>query len=82
MDPQIGLISSNLAPVKTGRDVLYAADLKIPEQVNNGLYTSSGTITYEKVYSFNQNPDILTFGLNNINPVFVHTPVCVGLISR
>ena len=80
MDPQIGLISSNLAPVKTGRDVLYATDLKIPEQVKNGLYTSSGTITYQKVYSYNpQNPDILTFDLNNINPVFVHTPVCVGL---
>ena len=80
MDSEIGLISSNLAPTKTGRDVLYAASLKIPEEVKNGLYTSSGTITYQKVYSFNpQNPDILTFDLNNINPVFVHTPVCVGL---
>jgi len=80
MDPEIGLISYNLAPTQTGRDVLYVSSLKIPEKVKNGLYTSSGTITYQKVYSFNpQNPDILTFDLGDINPVFVHTPVCVGL---
>ncbi|NLB78077.1 MAG: hypothetical protein GX796_04305, partial [Clostridiaceae bacterium] len=80
MDEQIGLISSNLTPNKIGRDVLYATNLKIPNEVQNGLYTSSGDITYEKVYSFNpENPDTLTFEINSINPVFVHTPVCVGL---
>lgn len=79
LDPQSGL-SSNQTPEKIGRDVLYSSNIIIPESTKNGTYESSGTISYERVYSYNpENPQILTFDLENINPIMVHTPVCVNI---
>lgn len=78
MDPQRGLIYSNLIPENINRDVLYASNLKIPDITSNGAYQSKGTITYERVYSYQpQLSSELTFELDGVNQVFVHTPVYV-----
>lgn len=80
MDFSTGLISTDSTPEKISRDVLYEENLLISELTLNGLYESNGSITYSRVYSFNpQNSDTLTFDLDNINSVFVHTPVCANL---
>lgn len=79
MDSQTGNILF-VEPKKTERDVLYEPNLLIPESTSNGQYESTGSITYQKVYSYNpKNPDNLTFSLNNVNPVIIHTPICVDL---
>lgn len=79
MDPYSGLRTSQLAPEKTSRDVLYAHHIQIPSQTRNGLYNSEGTITYERVYSYNPilTTDTITYDLESANPVLVHTPVVV-----
>jgi len=79
LDPYTGL-SSNTTPPKTGRDVLYVPNIVIPVSTENGTYESSGTITYERVYSYNpESQQTLTFSIDNINPIVVHTPVCAGI---
>lgn len=79
LDQYSGL-SSSLTPVKTGRDVLYAPNIVIPASTKNGIFESSGNITYERVYSYNpESPQTLTFNIDNINPIVVHTPVCAGI---
>ena len=79
LDPYSGL-ASDRTPPKTSRDVLYTSNIIIPDQTKNGTYDSSGEITYKKVYSYNpENPEILTFEIDNINPIAVHTPVCVNI---
>ena len=79
MDPYSGIRTSQLVPEKTSRDVLYAPNILIPGPTRNGLYNSQGTITYERVYSYNPTltTDTLTNDLEEANPVLVHTPVCV-----
>lgn len=80
LNPQSGIISSNQTPEKIGRDVLYSNNLFIPQTTSNGTYESSGTISYGRVYSYNpENPETLTFSLDNINPIIVHTPVYVDM---
>jgi len=79
LDPYSGL-ASDRTPPKTSRDVLYTSNIIIPDQTKNRTYDSSGEITYKKVYSYNpENPEILTFEIDNINPIAVHTPVCVNI---
>ncbi|MGI6623149.1 MAG: DUF5704 domain-containing protein [Acetivibrionales bacterium] len=79
LDPKSGL-APNRAPGKTNRDVLYASNIVIPESTKNGTYESSGTISYERVYSYApENSKTLTFDLENINPIVVHTPVCASI---
>ena len=60
--------------------MLYASNIVIPESTKNGTYESSGTISYERVYSYApENSKTLTFDLENINPIVVHTPVCASI---
>ena len=44
----------NLKPSKTGPNILYANNLEIPAALSNGLYESTGKITYEKVFSLDK----------------------------
>lgn len=80
IDPEEGFIP-DVKPEKTDRDILYVSDLKIDEEIINGLYQSKGILTYQKTYAYNpENPDdTLVFDIEDINPVRVHTPVCSDL---
>ncbi|NMA65777.1 MAG: hypothetical protein GX957_05980 [Clostridiaceae bacterium] len=69
----------NLKSSKIGPNILYANNLEIPVTLSNGLYESTGTITYERVFTLNNNgPSTIKKSLT-INPVFVHTPVCIDV---
>ena len=68
----------NLEPDQAAWNTLYKDKLTINPTVKNKTYESSGTITYKRKQSVNSTEkDTLTFQIDNINPVLVHTPVYV-----
>lgn len=81
IDEDTGLVLTDVKTERTDRDMLFIPNIKIKNDTLNGLYESRGIITYKKIYSYNpkNSEDTLEFDLDNINPVFVHTPVCANL---
>ncbi len=64
------------APQKINQSILYEDQKLIEKTLKNKTYPSSGTITYEKVVKFNSNmSDLLTFSIDSVNEVKIHTPV-------
>ncbi len=78
MDADRGLVNASHTPSKIDRNVFYVPNLRIPDTKPNGSYQSKGAITYKRDYAYEPLlSSELTFDLENVNPVFVHTPVCV-----
>ena len=74
-----GFYSERLKPGLTNSDALFQSGLKIPPEVLNQTYATTGTITYERVYSVNpRGAQEMTFPLEG-NSVSVHTPVCIDM---
>ncbi len=67
----------------TRDDMLYSAGYIIPAEKKNGTYTSSGTVTYTATgASINPGQTTLSYSLNSVNSVIVHTPVyCDAVVS-
>ncbi|NLM74327.1 MAG: hypothetical protein GX184_09905, partial [Clostridiaceae bacterium] len=71
---------ANLKSPVIHRDVLYEKNLKIPDDLPNGKYDSSGTITYQRVFTLNPDSELeITKPLDEVNSVFVHTPVYIDI---
>lgn len=66
-----------------GQDVLYQNGLAIPKDTPNMIFESTGIITYgAQVLIGTSQPDILTFEIEELEQVVVHTPtVCDAYIS-
>lgn len=67
-----------------GNDVLYQNGLLIPKETANGLYETSGAITYESVACLPETSkkQLLSFGIEEMKDVTVHTPVvCNSSVS-
>ena len=61
---------------KTDNKVLYEFGKKIENQIQNGIYDSSGQVFYTLSDSINSEGDnSLEFDIDYVNPVKVHTPV-------
>ncbi|SHJ60896.1 hypothetical protein SAMN05444373_10902, partial [Thermoclostridium caenicola] len=74
-----GFYSERLKPELTNSDALFQSGLRIPPEVLNQTYATTGTITYERVYSVNpRGAQEMTFPLEG-NPVSVHTPVYIDI---
>lgn len=57
-------------------DVLYQKDLMIPIRTENGVYETSGMVSYERIHSINSlYPDVIHQDIEDINSVTVHSPV-------
>lgn len=71
------------ASEETGRDVLYRSGLSIGKEKANGIFSSSGNITYTCVKKYNSSrSDSLVFSITGLNNVVVHTPaVCDASVS-
>ncbi|MBB2182525.1 hypothetical protein H0486_06525 [Lachnospiraceae bacterium MD1] len=60
----------------THQDALFKANNVIEATKLNGTYPSNGTITYSRIASVNPTkPSTLTYSIENINDVVIHTPV-------
>lgn len=66
-----------------GQDILYDRELVIPKDTANAVYETTGTITYEAITRVgNTNPMTLTYEVEELNSVTVHTPVvCNARVS-
>lgn len=74
-----GYYPERLKPELTNSNVLFQSGLKIPPEVLNQAYPTTGTITYERIYAVNpRGEQEMTFPLAG-NPVSVHTPVCIDM---
>lgn len=63
-------------PEIINKNVLYDDNLTIEATKNNGMYSSSGRITYEKVVGFQSSmSDSVNYSVNGLNKVIIHTPV-------
>jgi hypothetical protein len=72
-----GFFPERLDPEITNANALFQSGLKIPPEVLNQSYGTTGTITYERVYAVNPRGDQeITFPIEG-NSVSVHTPVCI-----
>lgn len=71
------------ATVQTGDNVFYKKGLFLPVERRNGMYASSGEVVYcPVVYIKEKNKEDKIFPIEEINSVFVHTPVvCDGSIE-
>jgi len=71
-------------PELTLYNTLYQSNLTIPATLANSIYSSSGTIRYEKVASFQSTkPSEEAYPISNINSITVHTPVyCQGTLIQ
>ena len=68
-----------LKPEKTSSNALFQSGLKIPPEVMNQTYDTTGTITYERIYAVNpRGEQEITVPISG-NPVSVHTPVCIDM---
>lgn len=76
-----GAISS---PARTAQKVLYQDELWIEKTLANDTYPSSGTITYEKVVSYNsENEEQIIYPIDTVNEVNIHTPVyCKTMLAH
>ena len=70
---------ANLKAPVTDRDILYQNNLRIIDELPNGLYDSTGTITYERVFTLNPDSDMEQIRTLDVNSVFVHTPVHIDI---
>ena len=67
-------------PKRTNQQILYQGNQQIAKTLANGTYPSSGTITYQRVMSFQSNmPTTITYPIS-VNSVQIHTPVCCEAI--
>lgn len=68
---------------QTGDNVFYKTGLFLPVSRKNGSYASEGKVIYRpQVYIKEQNNKKRSFEIEDINPVFVHTPVvCNGSVE-
>jgi len=74
-----GFFPERLNPEMASPNALFQGGLKIPPEVLNQTYGTTGTITYERVYAVNpRGEQEMTFPLTG-NPVTVHTPVCIDM---
>ncbi|SHJ61233.1 hypothetical protein SAMN05444373_10921, partial [Thermoclostridium caenicola] len=74
-----GFYPERLEPELTSPNALFQSGLKIPPEMLNQTYATTGTITYERVYSINpRGAQEMTFPLEG-NPVSVHTPVYIDI---
>lgn len=65
---------------KCNRDVLYKKNLLIDPDKTNGYYESDGTVAYRAVINYNSGQaDVLTFDIDSINEVVIHTPTICNL---
>lgn len=72
--------TGNLTPGMISRDALYVRNIKIPDTIRNGVYSSNGIITYKRTYQVNPTgPANKSFPITPINPVKVHTPVYAAM---
>lgn len=71
-------------PELTLYNTLYQSNLTITATLANSIYSSSGSIRYEKVASFQSTkPSEETHPISNINSITVHTPVyCQGTLIQ
>lgn len=74
-----GFFPERLKPEKTNPNALFQSGLKIPPEILNQAYDTTGAITYERVYAVNpRGEQEMTFPLTG-NPVTVHTPVYIDM---
>lgn len=67
---------------EVGENVLYKSNLEIPSSKANKEYETTGTITYKPVVEINIKAPKLTYEIEDINSVTVHTPVvCDAMIQ-
>lgn len=70
-------------PKRTAQQILYQGNQQIAKTLANGTYPSSGTITYQRVTSFQSNmPATITYPIS-VNSVEIHSPVyCEAKITQ
>lgn len=73
------------APEEIDENILFRSGMTIDRDKTNGSYSSSGTLTYERVPGSELNPnfeDNLTYPVSELTEVVIHTPtVCDVSIS-
>lgn len=78
MEISLSGVLAGLTKEKIPADVKSDA-LRIPEQVENGMHESMAQVTYEQVMAYNVTQgEPRVFGLEEVNGVYVHTPVYCG----
>ena len=74
-----GFFPERLNPEMTSPNALFQSGLKIPPEVLNQAYDTTGTITYERIYAVNpRGEQEITVPIAG-NPVSVHTPVYIDI---
>lgn len=65
------------------KDILYLSNIKIPKTTLNGKYDTKGGVYYKNYISIGEKKSELSYPLNSINFILVHTPVvCDGKIEN
>lgn len=72
------------AQIQTGDNVFYKKGLFLPVSLKNGNYTSRGEVVYKTlVHIKDKDKASRAFEIEEINPVFIHTPaVCNGSVEN